>query len=212
MGSSSRPALEWYFQQSLPTSGRFDMVTIAKQTVRLAGLELIRFSNTTGEETQDQNATVHFFEADDKFDQVWNMPESSVAKLAQYRQMMSPDFSLWSDMPVTLQFLNTVRNRWCGAFWQSKGLTVIPTVSWSDGRSFDFCFSGIEQGSTVAVSTLGCQDRREDFMRGYRHMARAIQPEAVVCYAEPFAEMRELCPVVAVPYAPNTRIARRLAG
>ncbi len=22
-------------------------------------------------------------------------------------------------------------NEWCGAYWQSKGLTVVPTISWS---------------------------------------------------------------------------------
>jgi hypothetical protein len=212
MGSSARPSLEWYFRRALPASGRFDMVTVAKQSIELTDLELIRFSNTVAEETHSPTATVHFFEADDKFDQVWNLPESNIGELSQYRQVMSPDFSLWTDTPITLQFFNTLRNRWCGAFWQSKGSRVIPTVSWSDGRSFDFCFSGIEQGCVVAVSTLGCQDLREDFLRGYRHMMCAIGPEVVVRCAEPFAEMRDFGPVVTVPYAKNARIAHRLAG
>jgi hypothetical protein len=43
-------------------------------------------------------------------------------------------------------------------------------------------------------------------------MLRAIRPEAVVCYSEPFPEMLDLAQVVVVPYSPNTRISRRLEG
>ena len=34
-----------------------------------------------------------------------------------------------------------------------KGIRVIPTVNWGLENTFDFCFNGIEKGSTVAVST-----------------------------------------------------------
>lgn len=43
-------------------------------------------------------------------------------------------------------------NRWCGVYWASKGIWVIPTVNWGDESTFDFCFDGIEKGSVVAVS------------------------------------------------------------
>lgn len=46
-----------------------------------------------------------------------------------------------------------LRNRWCGAYLAEKEFRVIPTVSWGDGSTFDFCFEGIPKGSTVAVST-----------------------------------------------------------
>ena len=35
----------------------------------------------------------------------------------------------------------------------SKGIRVIPSVSWGNENTFEFCFEGIEKGSTVAVST-----------------------------------------------------------
>ena len=46
---------------------------------------------------------------------------------------------------------------WCGAYWQSKGLTVIPTISWSTPSSYDFCFDGVEENSIVAVGMIGCK-------------------------------------------------------
>lgn len=48
------------------------------------------------------------------------------------------------------QLENVAKNRSVGAYWQSKGLTVIPTVSWGLAQSFDFCFDGIEKNTTVA--------------------------------------------------------------
>lgn len=57
------------------------------------------------------------------------------------------------EMHPLMQLYNTFRNRWCGAYFASEGMRVIPTVSWGDERSFAFCFEGIPKGSTVAVST-----------------------------------------------------------
>jgi hypothetical protein len=204
--------VEWYFEQCLPLVGRYDMPLISQQDVVLSDLQLIRYSNTVKAETRHTAATVHFLEDDKKFDEVWNDPAAHVPELAQYRQVLSPDFSLWMDMPVMLQLVNTLRNRWCGAYWQSRGMTVIPTVSWSGGKSFDFCFAGIEVGSVVSVSTVGCRDVPQAFMRGYGELFRVVRPEVVVCYGEPFDEMWDYGDLVVVPYVRDQRIAERLPG
>ncbi|MDR1634032.1 MAG: DUF4417 domain-containing protein [Bifidobacteriaceae bacterium] len=211
MGEVRGQRLEWYSDQSLPSWGRYDMPMIEAQDVALDGLTLIRYTSSGGDAARAGEWTVHFFEEDSRFDEVWHRPEAAVDRLARYRQVLSPDFSLWIDRPVVEQIANTWRNRWCGAFWQKLGLTVIPTISWGDGRSFDFCFEGVETGAVVAVSTLGARDSRGAFMRGYRQMMRAIEPRTVVCYADPFEEMALLGPVVVVPYSPNTKTARRLS-
>ena len=92
-------------------------------------------------------------------------------------------------MPYTIQLYNTFRNRWCGAFFASKGIRVIPTVSWGDEKSFDFCFKGIEKGSVIAVSTYMFhesnhhKDQKELFMKGYNKMLSEIEPEKIICYS-----------------------------
>ena len=73
-------------------------------------------------------------------------------------------------MPKAIQLFNVFRNRWVGAYWQSKGITVIPTVSWSDTASYEFCFDGIENGSIVAVGMIGCKRNKTAFMRGFDAM------------------------------------------
>ena len=78
---------------------------------------------------------------------------NDIEKLSRYRAVLSPDFSMYLEMAPVMQLYNVFRNRWCGAYWASKGIRVIPTVNWGDESTFDFCFEGIEKGSVVAVST-----------------------------------------------------------
>ena len=78
------------------------------------------------------------------------------------------------------------------------GKNVIPTISWSDERSFEFCFEGVEQESIVAVSTHGNRYAIDDFMKGYNELLRKIKPRAIICYGKPFPEMQGN--VIAIPY------------
>ena len=72
----------------------------------------------------------------------------------------------------------------------SLRMRVIPTVTWDKYSSFDFCFDGIEQGSTVAVATYACRLARPGFLRCYDAMLERIKPEAIICYGDPFTGMR----------------------
>ena len=162
----------------------YDIPIIKKQIIDLSDLKLIRFSSIVKDETKDMDATVHFFEYDNRFDEVWRNPIPYIKEIGQYKQTMTPDFSMYTNMPLALQIYNVYRNRWLGAFWQQNGLTVIPTVSWSDEWSYDFCFDGIQTGSVVAVSTLNCRDVKGLFLAGFEKMCQAIDPELVICHAE----------------------------
>lgn len=47
---------------------------------------------------------------------------------------------------MSLENFNYRSNRWCGAYLQSKGIRVIPTINWGTEKSFDFCFAGVPKG------------------------------------------------------------------
>lgn len=82
---------------------------------------------------------------DYRFNGIYDRPERTLPRYSQYAFLLSPDYSTYSDMSLWRQLENVAKNRWVGAYWQSKGLTVIPTVSWGLAQSFDFCFDGIER-------------------------------------------------------------------
>ena len=135
-------------------------------------LLLIGFDKTHLEDQNYLDRMVHFFLYDYRFERVWKSPDSDIEKLSRYRAVLSPDFSMYLEMAPVVQLYNVFRNRWCGAYWASKGIRVIPTVNWGNESTFDFCFEGIEKGSVVAVSTYMASehdnrgDQKEWFMAG----------------------------------------------
>ena len=93
-------------------------------------LLLIGFDKTHVQDERHLNRMVHFFLYDYRFERVWKSPDADLEKLSRYRAVLSPDFSMYLEMAPVLQLYNVFRNRWCGAYWASKGLRVIPTVNW----------------------------------------------------------------------------------
>ncbi len=177
------------------------MPKIEKEKINLDNIELIGYDKLSENENQK---IVHFFLDDYKFEVIWNDPEPRIEKLRKYRAVLAPNYSMYTEMPLSLKVYNTFRSRWCGAYLQSKGIKVIPTVAWGDPTTFWFCFDGIAKNSVVAVSTLGVRKERSLFMQGYNEMIRKIEPEAIICYGKPFEEMTGN--VILIDYAETNRL------
>lgn len=128
---------------------------------------------------------IHFFEEDYLFQRIWNSPDAYLDHLAKFECLLTPDFSLYTDFPMAMQIWNHYRKHWLGAYWQECGLKVIPTIAWSNERSFEWCFDGEPEGGIVAVSSVGTQNREDSrrlFLRGYREMKERLHPSAVLFY------------------------------
>lgn len=62
---------------------------------------------------------------------------------------------------------------------------MIPTISWSDPSSYEWCFDGEPVGGTVAVSSVGTQASPETaalFLAGYQEMLARLQPSEIILY------------------------------
>lgn len=159
-------------------------------------LRLLAFNSAKSDNGKHCERFVHFFLYDYNFESIWKNPEKFIEILTKYKGVLTPDFSMYTEMPYAVQIYNTFRNRWCGAYLASKGIKVVPTVNWSDEGSFDFCFKGIPKGSVVAVSTYMFHEsahhaaQKDLFMAGYNRMFSEIEPEKIICYSEPFDEMQ----------------------
>lgn len=133
----------------------------------------------------DYSAGVHFFLDDYQFERMWKRPDFYIEKLAAFDCVLTPDFSLYTDMPIAMQLWNTYRSRLIGQMMQNWGYTVIPTVSWADADSYDFCFDGIPTKSTVAISTIGVkksQQRIKIWQNGMDAMIDRLQPSRILVY------------------------------
>ena len=181
-------------------------IPIVKSQPLCSDVKLIACSDTKSQETKYRGCGVHFFVDDYRFEHIYDHPEKTFARYSQYKFLLTPDYSLYADMPLWRQLENVAKNRWCGAYWQAQGLTVYPTVSWGLAISYEFCFDGIEQNSVVAVGMIGCKRDRLNFMRGYDAMLEKLSPSAIICFGTPFKEMRGN--IVTVDYLASRKVVR----
>lgn len=135
--------------------------------------------------SENKNCGIHFYVDDYQFERVWNYPEKYIEVLKQYECILSPDFSLYLDMPMPMKIWNIYRSRLVGQYFQSRGIKVIPTISWAEKDTFSFCFKGIPKGSIVSISTIGVkQDENalEIWREGVDEMIKQIEPKAILVY------------------------------
>ena len=157
---------------------------------QITGDKMIRFCDWK-EIDDPENYIAHFYYDDYKFISAWREPDKYIDRLRRFKAVVAPDFSLYTDFPITLQILSCYRRQWCAAYWESMGIDVIPDVVWGEKKSFEFCFDGIPKHSTVAVSTVGVK-RDKDwnnetaslFMDGYNEMLRRLEPTTILFYGD----------------------------
>ena len=163
--------------------GPYGIPEIAPETEYPSG-EFIRVSDVYAEKYPGDKI-VHFFADDYKFIRYWNQPDKYIPRLSRFRALLSPDFSMYTDMPKAMQIYNHYRKHWLAAYWQVHGFTVYPTIGWSTPDSYDWCFDGEPQKSIVAVSSVGTQKDKEAkrlFLKGYEEMMRQLDPTFVIFY------------------------------
>ena len=135
--------------------------------------------------SKNKKCGIHFFVDDYQFERVWNYPEKYTDVLREYECILSPDFSLYMDMPMPMKIWNVYRSRQIGAYYQQQGIRVIPTISWAEPETYQFCFLGVPEGAVVAVSTVGIKNSDESmsvFADGVKAMIDYIKPSKILVY------------------------------
>ena len=196
-----------FMRNSFKVTGKWDIPVIKKQDIPLDNVHLIAYSDTKYNDIPENTTCgVHFFIDDYRFAGIYNNPERSIAKLSQYAFLLTPDYSTYSDMNYWRQLESVAHSHWVGAYWQSKGLKVVTTMTWSDSRSYAFCNDGVEKGCVVAVGMIGCKRSRMGFLRGYNATLERVEPSAVICFGEPFSEMQGN--IITVDYLNSRKVVR----
>ena len=155
------------------------------KTSNLIPKKLVPFSKEMSKTWKDFDCWVMFYEHDVKFERLWNNPKRYLEKLKKFKGVISPDFSLYRNMPLVMQQWNTYRSRALAVWLQNNGIEVIPNVRFGDERTFSFCYDGIEENKTVAVGTHGCIKRKEDkifFKIGLARMVQRLSPKNIIVY------------------------------
>lgn len=151
-------------------------------------IDLIPFNYALSTKKEDRKRkTVHFFLADYLFERCWNQLDRQTQLLKQFRAVLQPDFSIYTDMPKAMQQWQHYRRMLVSAYWQSKGIRVLPTPRWSTPDSYEWCFEGMPTNSLVVVSSVGCSKKPEAkrlFRIGYKTMLNRLTPSQIIWYGK----------------------------
>ena len=170
--------------------GIMEIPTIEKPDKLIIPEGLVPFSCRNRD--TDRRFFVCFYEYDIRFSDCLTAADDYIEDLSQYPGVISPDCSLYIDMPLCLQIANVYMNRAIGHYFQSKGLYVIPNIRWGDERTYTtielpekIAFLGAPKHSIVSVGTYGCVKSREAkryFREGLIAMLDELEPEVVLVY------------------------------
>jgi hypothetical protein len=155
-----------------------------------APTRLIAYNDRRKVEHPQPGDAVHFFLDDYRFETMWTKPRQSLSRVMRARVALTPDFSLWREMPLAMQLWQVYRSRWCGAWMNSNGVDVIASLSWSTPDSYDFAFAGVPFASVVAISSVGIRghEAERNYIEGIEEMLERTRPKQVVVYGRSLGE------------------------
>lgn len=172
-----------YLVEGATFVGKYQIPSLPKHDKILIPKDMIPFDKRNV--VKEKDLAIDFYMHDVTFRQVLTSTSKYLNELSNYAQVISPDCSLYRDMPLCLQITNTYMNRAVGFYLQQHGLYVIPNVRWGDERSFEFCFKGLPINDIVCISTHGCIKGYENkyyFKLGLEEMLRVLRPQIVLVH------------------------------
>ena len=162
--------------------GRDGFPRIPKASAKPRELQGFSFAKSTPS-NRKRGKGCHFFIDDYQFERVWNRPEKYVELLRKFECVVTPDYSVYTDMPYPMKLWNVYRSLALGHYWQAQGLTVVPNATWSDDVSLSWIFNGLPKGGTVFVGTLGVtkvKEYAEECAKGFPELERQVKPSRIL--------------------------------
>ncbi len=128
---------------------------------------------------------VDFFIDDALFENFWNHPEISFSNLKKFKGIITPDYSMLPEMLPGQRIWNCTRNRVMAYYLQQQGFNIIPVASWCSEEDFEWCFDGLPENSSIAISSNGCKSSPygyKMFLKGVEELQKQKTPtNLIVC-------------------------------
>jgi len=151
-----------------------------------------------------QCSLVHGYLEDSVLMGLANNPARQLAAFADFLAVVTPDFSMTLGMPLHDRVRSAWMGRAAGAFFQSRGLPVIPNIRWAEMSDLDVVLDGTPCQGTIALSSQGLvRDKglHSTFQQGVSLVLERLAPRQVVFYGpisrslyEMITDMAEIFP------------------
>lgn len=144
-----------------------------------------------------KNPALCFYQYDNQFDGIkglYNAIYYNDKKLLSeykmildpYHYIISPDYSICGDTPQLENFYRIFKSRVVGSYLVNElEKVVIPNISFLDESTKEIALDGIEENSSVAISTKGLlKGKRKEELLDYiiNETIRVIHPKVVILY------------------------------
>lgn len=133
---------------------------------------------------KNDNMVLLMFNYDYRLLNLWNTPLKKIGLFQSFYAISTPDFSIYPRMNINDVRHNVYMSRWLGKTWQNYGSTVYPTIGWALPDTYDIVFGGVEKGGIVVISTLGCHNNTEVFLKGFNEMKKRLTPSLIIVYGD----------------------------
>ena len=175
----------FYLIQGAFLDGKYDFPIVIDKKIKIPKY-LIPFSkrNRIKDEVK-KDVALHFYMHDISFTDFLEHPENYLKEIKEFGGIVSPDPSLYTNMPLAVQLYHSFLNRAITFFLQKNKVNVIPNVRWGHRASFEFCFDGLVTRATYAISGYGCvktKENKELFKEGLSHMLEKLEPKLILVY------------------------------
>ncbi len=157
--------------------------------------EVVPFNKALTEK-EPNNKCVHFFIDDYQFERIWNFPNRYMGLLKRFQGVITPDFSMYSNMPKAQVIWNCYRNRRLAYWMQKNEINIVPVVEWSEYSDLEWCLDGLPMASVLAIGMYGCRSsakRRYGFIKGVEKICIELNPRALLMYGKEIKSINSLC-------------------
>lgn len=163
--------------------------------------DVISFNERKGAK-HPENYWIDFFIDDALFENFWNHPEKSFSNLKRFAGIVTTDYSMLPEMLPAQIIWNCTRNRVMAYYLQQNGFNIIPVASWCQENDFDWCFDGLPENSSIAISTNGCLSSpysHRVFIQGVEALYQQKSPSHLIVCGRHMSELDHYPNVVYYP-------------
>lgn len=155
-----------------------------------------------------------FFIDDALFENFWNHPEMSFDNLRKFEGIITTDYSMHPELLPGQNIWNCTRNRVMVYYLQINGFDVVPVATWCEEVDFEWCFDGLPDLSSIAVSSNGCMSNpysRRIFLRGIEELQLQKRPTHLIVCGREVPELKKYDNIIYYPCF-SQRLKERVAN
>lgn len=152
--------------------------------------------------SKPETCWIDFFIDDALFENFWNHPEMSFSNLKRFAGIITTDYSMFPEMLPGQMIWNCTRNRVMAYYLQQQRFNTIPVASWCTESDFEWCFDGLPDNSSIAITTNGCMSSlygKRILLRGVEELQRRKSPSSLIVCGRHLPELDAYKNVVYYP-------------